>query len=54
MCDQDHFAEMGRTAKSAGMSRREFAALGAVATAVALTPFAGGAVLMFTTERMLV
>ena len=41
MCDQDHFAEMGRTAKSAGMSRREFAALGAVATAVALTPLDG-------------
>ena len=44
MCDQDHFAEMGRTAKPAGMSRREFAALGAVATAaVALAPLDGAA-----------
>ncbi len=47
MCDQDHLARMGpvskRRGKAAGVSRREFAALGALATAAALAP-AGGAV----------
>ena len=41
MCDQDHLAEMKKSAKPAGLSRREFAAMGAVATAVALTPLDG-------------
>ena len=41
MCDQDHLAEMGKSAKPAGMSRREFAAIGAAATAVALAPLDG-------------
>jgi len=41
VCDQDHLAEMGKSAKSGGVSRREFAAMGAVATAVALTPMDG-------------
>lgn len=41
MCDQDQLAEMGRSAKPGGMSRREFAAMGAAATAIALAPFDG-------------
>ncbi len=41
MCDQDHFAEMGKIAKPGGLSRREFAAMGAAATVVALTPIDG-------------
>lgn len=41
MCDQDQLAEMGKSTKSGGLSRREFAAMGAVATAVALTPLDG-------------
>ena len=42
MCDQDHLARMGtiskRRGKTAGVSRREFAALGALATVAALAP----------------
>ena len=45
MCDQDHLAEMGRQAKahrqSGGLSRRQFAAMGAAATAFALAPLDG-------------
>ena len=41
MCDQDHLADMGRRAKPAGMSRREFAATGAAATMLALAPLDG-------------
>jgi carboxymethylenebutenolidase len=46
VCDQDHLARMdgkaGRRRETGGVSRREFAALGALATAAALAP-AGGA-----------
>ena len=38
MCDQDQLAEMGRSAKARGVSRREFAKLGAVATVIACAP----------------
>ena len=38
MCDQDQLAEMGKIAKSGGVSRREFAAMGAVATVIACAP----------------
>jgi carboxymethylenebutenolidase len=41
VCDQDHLAEMEKSPKPAGMSRREFAAAGAAATAIALTPLDG-------------
>ncbi len=41
MCDQDQLAEMGRNAKPGGVSRREFAAMGAAATAIALAPLDG-------------
>ena len=44
MCDQDHLAEMGHGSrgKAPGLSRREFAAIGAVATAtIALVPLDG-------------
>ena len=38
MCDWDQLAEMGKIAKSGGMSRREFAAMGAMATVIACAP----------------
>jgi len=38
VCDQDQLAEMGRSAKARGVSRREFAKLGAVATVIACAP----------------
>ena len=41
MCDQDQLAEMGKSANSGGVSRREFAAMGAAATAIALAPLDG-------------
>ena len=41
MCDQDQLAEMGRRSPSRGLSRREFAAIGAAATVVALAPIDG-------------
>jgi carboxymethylenebutenolidase len=41
VCDQDHLAEMGRIAKDRGVSRREFAKLGAVATVIACAPIDG-------------
>jgi len=36
VCDQDHLADMGQTAAPKGVSRREFAAMGAAATALAI------------------
>ena len=38
MCDQDQLAEMGRKGPARGVSRREFAAMGAVATVIACSP----------------
>ncbi|HEY6817032.1 MAG TPA: dienelactone hydrolase family protein [Croceibacterium sp.] len=38
MCDQDQLAEMGTKAKHGGISRREFAALGAMGAVIACTP----------------
>jgi len=43
VCDRDQLADMGKLSRrrGSGVSRREFAAMGAVATAIALTPFDG-------------
>ena len=38
MCDRDQLADMGKISRTGGLSRREFAAMGAMATAIALTP----------------
>jgi len=43
VCDHDHLADMGKSSKGKGpgLSRRDFAAMGAVATAIALAPLEG-------------
>jgi len=38
VCDQDQLAEMGSKAKRGGLSRREFAAMGAVGAVIACAP----------------